>query len=78
MSERAAVSARDEAPRGDALEHRERVRAGLFLLAGWTLIYLVMFDQGATLDLLLGASADTGVFHELFHDGRHLGLVPCH
>jgi hypothetical protein len=47
-------------------EHRERAYAGLLLAAGWTLIYLAMLDQGVTL------------FHELFHDARHLSLFPCH
>jgi len=67
--------------RSTVLTTRDRMAAGLLILAGWTLIYLVLFDQGATLDLLLGSavvSGDGGVFHELFHDGRHLGLVPCH
>lgn len=65
-------------PADGALTQREAIGAGLLLIAGWTLIYLVMFDQGATLDLIASGFGDRGVFHELFHDGRHIGAFPCH
>jgi hypothetical protein len=55
----------------------DRMTAVVYLVAGWTLIYLVMFDQGTLLDLVVGGRADGLVFHELFHDGRHLAGVPC-
>ena len=35
-------------------------------------IYLVTLENGA----VLGSVANT--MHEFFHDGRHLGAVPCH
>lgn len=55
----------------------DRVIGTVYLLVGWTLVYLVMFDQGALLDLVLASRADGLFFHELFHDGRHFALVPC-
>jgi hypothetical protein len=55
----------------------DRVTGAVYLLVGWTLVYLVMFDQGAVLDFVLASRTDGVLFHELFHDGRHLALVPC-
>jgi hypothetical protein len=50
--------------------------AMLLLLAA---LYLVSFDQGAAAAPLTHAAADSGgVFHEFFHDARHLLGVPCH
>jgi Probable cobalt transporter subunit (CbtB) len=59
------------------VEVADRVAGAAYLFAGWTLVYLVLFDQGAILDLLLGSQANGLLFHELFHDGRHFALVPC-
>ena len=57
----------------------ERLTAAAYLLAGAVLVYLVMFDQGQLLTLLLGSNiAQHNLLHEFFHDGRHLGNVPCH
>jgi Probable cobalt transporter subunit (CbtB) len=57
----------------------ERLTATAYLLVGALVIYLVMFDQGQLLTLLLGSNAvQHNLLHEFFHDGRHLGNVPCH
>ena len=57
----------------------DRVLASLYLIVGCMLVYLVMFDQGAVLDLLIGtAAAQQNYLHEFFHDGRHLYGTPCH
>lgn len=48
----------------------------LMLLAA---LYLVGFDQGAAAAPMTDMAADSGgVFHEFFHDARHLLGVPCH
>lgn len=47
--------------------------------AVWLLVTAVAFDQGALLAPVTNALRDSGgVFHELFHDARHLLGVPCH
>jgi len=57
----------------------ERITAGVYLLTGALVVYLVMFDQGQAFELLLGSNVlQHNLLHELFHDGRHLGNVPCH
>jgi hypothetical protein len=57
----------------------ERVTAACYLALGALVVYLVMFDQGQALELLLASNlAQSNALHELFHDGRHLGNVPCH
>ena len=57
----------------------DRVLGTVFMVAGAALVYLVLFDQGATLEALLGtAAAHQNLLHEFFHDGRHLRSVPCH
>jgi hypothetical protein len=55
----------------------DRVVGAAYVFVGWTLVYLVMFDQGAVLDLFVGSQVNGSTFHELFHDGRHLAGVPC-
>ena len=62
-----------------ALRANERLVGGMALAVGAILFYLVMRDQGQISDLLLGSGVTSAsYFHELFHDGRHLGGVPCH
>lgn len=62
-----------------AIRANERLVGGLALVAGAILFYLVMLDQGQLADLLLGSGVTSAsYFHEFFHDGRHLGGVPCH
>jgi putative cobalt transporter subunit CbtB len=57
----------------------DRVLASLFLLTGAFLVYLVLFDQGAAVAVILGGAAGReNLLHEFFHDGRHLWNVPCH
>jgi hypothetical protein len=62
-----------------ALRANERLAGGIALALGGILFYLVMLDQGQVADLLLASGvASANHLHELFHDGRHLGGVPCH
>lgn len=62
-----------------ALRVDERITAAAYLAVGAVVVYLVMFDQGQALQLLLGSNVlQHNLLHELFHDGRHLGSVPCH
>jgi hypothetical protein len=57
----------------------DRTLGGLFLLVGALLVYLVMFDRGGILSVLVGAAAaHQNYLHEFFHDGRHLFNSPCH
>ena len=50
-----------------------------FIAVGALIIYLVLFDQGAAAAVLFGSTAgNENLFHELFHDGRHLLGAPCH
>jgi hypothetical protein len=57
----------------------DRVIGGLFLLTGSFLVYLVLFDQGAAITVVLGATAGReNLLHEFFHDGRHFWNAPCH
>jgi hypothetical protein len=57
----------------------DRVLAGLFILTGAVLLYLVLFDQGAALAVIVGVtSGRENLLHEFFHDGRHLWNAPCH
>ncbi len=62
-----------------AVRANERLVGGIALAVGAILYYLVMLDQGQVADLLLASGlASANHLHELFHDGRHLGGVPCH
>jgi hypothetical protein len=55
------------------------VLGALFCLIGATLLYLVLFDQGAVLTVVFGVTTGRGnLLHEFFHDGRHLWNAPCH
>jgi hypothetical protein len=57
----------------------DRLLGAFFCLTGATLLYLVLFDQGAALTIVLGATTGRGnLLHEFFHDGRHLWNAPCH
>jgi hypothetical protein len=57
----------------------ERLVGGLLVAFGAVLFYLVMLDQGQLAQALFGAvAASQNHLHEFFHDGRHLGGVPCH
>ena len=57
----------------------DQVLGTVFCLTGAFLIYLVLFDQGAALSVVLGTSMGRGnLLHEFFHDGRHLWNAPCH
>ncbi|MPZ87132.1 MAG: CbtB-domain containing protein [Nitriliruptorales bacterium] len=49
----------------------ERRRAAVWMLLLAAVTFLVTFDQGAL-------TTGQPLFHELFHDGRHLLGVPCH
>ena len=62
-----------------ALRANERLLGATCLVIGAVLFYVAMLDQGQLLGVLLGAgAANANYFHEFFHDGRHLGGVPCH
>jgi hypothetical protein len=53
--------------------------SALLILGGLLLVYLVLFDQGASLQALTeGTAVQPGYLHELFHDSRHLAGVACH
>ena len=57
----------------------DRVLGAFSMMAGASLVYLVMFDQGGILAALVGAAAaHQNYLHEFFHDGRHLFNAPCH
>jgi Probable cobalt transporter subunit (CbtB) len=57
----------------------ERLVGGIALVAGAMLFYIAMLDQGQIADVLLASGlASANHLHEFFHDGRHLGGVPCH
>jgi hypothetical protein len=57
----------------------DRVLGSLFCLTGALLVYLVLFDQGAAISVVLGAAAGReNLLHEFFHDGRHLWNAACH
>ncbi len=57
----------------------DRVLATGFITLGALIVYLVLFDQGAAATVVFGATAGhENVFHEYFHDGRHLLGAPCH
>ncbi|HJU47452.1 MAG TPA: CbtB-domain containing protein [Gaiellaceae bacterium] len=61
------------------LQLDERITATLYMAVGALVVYLVMFDQGQVIALLLGSNiVQHNLLHEFFHDGRHLGSVPCH
>lgn len=47
------------------------VALALLAIAALTLLYAVLFDQGS---LTMGQN----LFHEVFHDARHLLGIPCH
>jgi hypothetical protein len=62
-----------------AFRANERLAGGLALAVGAVLFYLAMLDQGQVAELLLASGlASANHLHEFFHDGRHLGGVPCH
>jgi hypothetical protein len=62
-----------------AIRANERLVGGLALAVGAVLFYLAMLDQGQVAELLLASGlASANHLHEFFHDGRHLGGVPCH
>jgi len=43
------------------------------------LLYLLALDQGLLLSVLQGNVAfDQNFIHELVHDARHIGALPCH
>ena len=57
----------------------DRLLATGFIAVGALIVYLVLFDQGAAAAVVFGSTAGSeSVFHELFHDGRHLAGAPCH
>jgi hypothetical protein len=49
-----------------------------YLLSGVAILYLVLFDQGTLAALVSTTAAHQNLFHEFFHDGRHLASAPCH
>jgi Probable cobalt transporter subunit (CbtB) len=53
------------------------VLASSFLAVGAGILYLVLFDQGTLAALVATSAAHQNLFHEFFHDGRHLASVPC-
>jgi hypothetical protein len=62
-----------------AIRANERLVGAAAIAVGAILFYLAMLDQGQVADLLLASGiASTNHLHEFFHDGRHLGGVPCH
>ena len=62
-----------------ALRANERLLGATCLVLGAVIYYVAMLDQGQLLGVLLGAAAaNQNYLHEFFHDGRHLGGVPCH
>ena len=61
-----------------AVRVNERLLGALSLAAGAILFYLVMLDHGQVINLLIGSGVTGNYLHELFHDGRHFGGVPCH
>ena len=57
----------------------DRMLGSVFLLTGAVLAYLVLFDQGTAVALVLGTATGRGnLLHEFFHDGRHFWNAPCH
>jgi hypothetical protein len=57
----------------------DQVFGALFLVTGAFLTYLALFDQGAAISVVLGATAGReSLLHEFFHDGRHFWNAPCH
>lgn len=62
-----------------ALRANERLLGAVCLCLGAVLYYVTMLDQGQLLGVIIGATAaNQNYLHEFFHDGRHLGGVPCH
>jgi hypothetical protein len=58
---------------------QERIIAGLMIVIGLMLIYLLAFDQGQLFSLAMGHAAyQQNMLHEFFHDGRHLFAFACH
>lgn len=47
------------------------VYAVAFAVAALSVLFLASFEQGAV-------TSGTPLFHELFHDARHLLGFPCH
>jgi hypothetical protein len=54
-----------------SLETGQRNRAALWLLVFAATLFIVAFEQGAV-------TGGQPLFHELFHDARHLLGFPCH
>jgi hypothetical protein len=62
-----------------ALRANERLLGAFCLCVGAILYYVTMLDQGQLLGVLIGSvAANQNYLHEFFHDGRHIGGVPCH
>ncbi|MFN2555810.1 MAG: CbtB-domain containing protein [Nitriliruptorales bacterium] len=47
------------------------LQVSLFVVGALLVAYAVLFDQGRL-------TAGQGLFHEVFHDARHLLGIPCH
>lgn len=56
----------------------DQVLAAASMVVGAAILYLVLFDQGAAAALISTSAAHQNLFHEFFHDGRHLATAPCH
>lgn len=56
----------------------DQVVAATSMVVGAAILYLVLFDQGAAAALIATSAAHQNLFHEFFHDGRHLATAPCH
>jgi hypothetical protein len=56
----------------------DQLLAATSMVVGAAILYLVLFDQGAAAGLIATSAAHQNLFHELFHDGRHLATAPCH
>ena len=49
------------------------------VIAALVLLYALALDQGLLLSILQGNVAfDQNLIHELVHDARHIGALPCH
>jgi hypothetical protein len=77
--ERMSVATSRVATSGATVRVSDRLLGTVFLLTGAFLLYLVLFDQGAAIALVLGPGSGRGnLLHEFFHDGRHLWNAACH
>jgi hypothetical protein len=50
----------------------------LFVVAGVAILWLALFSDGVLVGLVFGLGPGHAAMHDLLHDGRHLGSVPCH